>query len=90
MNIDYANLERDLVDGTFRQNLEDELTIGFRIIRQSGERLPVASHYASQLAEIVNRKAPEPLNGELAYNVFQEILVACETARALVLGENRL
>jgi len=38
VNIDYANLERDLVEGTFRQNLEDELTMGFRIIHQSGER----------------------------------------------------
>jgi len=87
VNIDYANLERDLVEGTFRQNLEDELTMGFRIIHQSGERLPVASHYASQIAEIVNRSAPEPLSSEMAYNVYQEILAACETARLTALGE---
>ena len=87
MNVDYANLERDLVEGAFRQTLEDELTIGFRAIRATGERLPVASHLASQMAEIVNRNAPEPLPSELAYYVYQEILAACETARATVMGE---
>lgn len=87
MNVDYASLERDLVDGTFRQKLEEELTKGFRGIRASGERLPTASHYASQIAEIVSRNAPAPLDGELAYNIYQEILAACETARAAVLGE---
>ncbi len=87
MNIDYVNLERDLVDGTFRQNLEDELTAGFRIIHQTGERLPTASHYASQIADIVNRNAPEPLNSEMSYNVYQEILDACEAARAALLDE---
>lgn len=87
MNVDYANLEQDLVDGTFRQKLEDELTTGFRAIRTSGERLPTASHLASQIAEIVSRNAPAPLDSELAYNVYQEILAAVETARATVLGE---
>ena len=87
MNIDYANLENDLVEGTFRQKLEEILTDGFRAIRASGERLPTASHYASQIAEIVNRNAPAPIDGELAYNMYQEILAACETARATVLAE---
>lgn len=87
MNIDYENLEQNLVHGVFRQSLEDELTTGFRAIRESGERLPTASHYASKIAEIVSRNAPAPLDGELAYNVYQEILAACETARATVLGE---
>lgn len=87
MNIDYANLEQDLVDGAFRQKLEDELTTGFRAIRASGERLPTASHFASQIAEIVSRNAPAPVDGELAYNVYQETLAACETARATVLAE---
>ena len=88
MNIDYPNLEPDLVEGTFRQKLEDELTAGFRVIQASGERLPTASHLASQIAEIVSRNAPVPLDGELAYNVYQEILAAVETARATVLGES--
>ncbi|HEX6177016.1 MAG TPA: hypothetical protein VF057_01555 [Thermoanaerobaculia bacterium] len=87
MNVDYASLEADVENGTFRQQLEEELTVGFRLIRDSGERLPVASHYASQIAAIVGRNAPEPLNPELAFSVYQEILSACEQARALVLGE---
>jgi hypothetical protein len=87
MNVDYASLESDVETGAFRQQLEEELTIGFRLLRDAGERLPVASHYASQIAEIIGRNAPEPLNPELAFNVYQEILSACEHARALVLGE---
>ena len=87
MNVDYASLESDIENGTFRAQLEQELAVGFRLIRDSGERLPVASHYASQIAEIVSRNAPEPLNPELAFHLYQEILSACETARALVLGE---
>jgi hypothetical protein len=87
MNVDYANLEQNIVDGTFRQELERELTVGFRMIRDTGERLPLASHYASRIAEIVASNAPEPFHPELAFNVYQEILSACETARAAVLGE---
>ena len=87
MNIDYANLERDVEDGSFRQHLEEELTVGFRQIHDSGERLPLASYYAAQIAEIVNRDVE--LNEELKYNLYQEILLACENARAAVLGEER-
>ncbi|MGZ5442342.1 MAG: hypothetical protein ACXW31_02205 [Thermoanaerobaculia bacterium] len=87
MNIDYATLEQDVEDGTFRQRLEEELTLGFRQIQDTGERLPPASHYASQIAEIVNRDAQ--LSPDLKYNLYQEILAACESARAAVLGEER-
>jgi len=85
MNIDYANLENDLVEGLFRQRLEEELTAGFRQIHLAGERLPVPSHYASQIAEIVNRDAD--LNADMKYNLYQEILAAVEQARVAVLGE---
>ena len=88
MNVDYENLERDLVSGMFADLLKEELVGGFRQIRRSGERLPLASHYASQIAEIVNRAAPEPLQSELAYYLYQEILAAVENARATVLGED--
>lgn len=87
MNVDYASLEKDLFDGTFRQELENELRVGFRQIRELGERLPLPSHYASQIAAIVSSNAPEPLPPELAFNVYQEILSACETARATILDE---
>ena len=85
MNVDYAHLEDSILDGTFRQELEDELIVGFRTIQQAGDRLPLASYYAAQIAEIVNRNAPAPLNTDLAFHVYQEILAACEQARAAVL-----
>jgi hypothetical protein len=87
MNIDYENLETNLVDGTFRANLQFELVDGFRDILDAGERLPAASHYASQIAEIVNRNAQPPLNATMAFNLYQEILLAVEGARASVLDE---
>lgn len=87
MNVDYENLENDVESGVFRESLREELLFGFRQIHQTGERLPLASHYAAQIAEIVNRGAGEPLNKDLAFHVYQEILLAVEAARAEVLGE---
>jgi hypothetical protein len=87
MNVEYATLEDDLLSGVFRQNLEEELTLGFRMLHQGGERLPVASHYAAQIAEIVNRGAEDVLHPDLKFNLYQEILSAVEAARATVLGE---
>jgi hypothetical protein len=86
MNVDYVNLENDVANGVFRESLREELLFGFRQIHQTGERLPLASYYAAQIAEIVNRGAAEPLHKELAFNVYQEILLAVEAARAEVLG----
>ena len=87
MNIDYASLEQDVENGMFRQRLEEELTFGFRQINDAGERLPLASYYAAQIAEIVNRDVE--LHADLKYNLYQEILMAVERARAAVLGEER-
>ena len=85
MNIDYENLERDLENGTLRLHLEEELVVGFRQIQQSGERLPVASHYAAQIAEIINRNAT--LSSTMQFELYQEVLEAVEGARVAVLGE---
>ncbi len=87
MNIDYEHLDVEVHTGTFRQRLEDELTFGFRQLHDAGERLPLASYYATQIAEIVNRDVD--LSADLKYNLYQEILMACERARAAVLGEIR-
>ncbi|PYQ50705.1 MAG: hypothetical protein DMF59_10120 [Acidobacteria bacterium] len=87
MNVDYENLERDIVTGLFRESLREELVAGFRQIQASGERLPAASHYASQIAEIVSRGAAGPLKPEIAFELYQEVLDAVEAARAL--GEQR-
>jgi len=90
MNVDYATLEDDVANGLFRESLRDELLFGFRQIHNAGERLPLASYYAAQIAGIVNSGAAEPLNKELAFNLYQEILLAVEAARADVLGEEML
>jgi hypothetical protein len=87
MNVDYQNLERDLISGVFREMLMEELIAGFEQIHRAGERLPLASHYASQIAEIVNRGAAQPIRAELAFELYQEILDAVEAARARVLAE---
>jgi hypothetical protein len=87
MNVDYASLPGDVETGLFRESLKEELVIGFRQIRETGERLPTASHYASKIAEIVSRGAETPLDPELAFNLYQETLAAVEEARATVLGE---
>jgi hypothetical protein len=89
MNVDYVNLENDVASGLFRESLREELLFGFRQIHQSGERLPPASYYAAKIAEIVNQGAPEPLDKDLAFHVYQEILLAVEAARAEVLGEEQ-
>ena len=86
MNIDYDTLESDILTGTFRETLQEELIAGCRQIRDAGERLPTASHYASQIAEIVNRGI-DTLSEEMKFELYQEILEACEAARAAVLGE---
>lgn len=80
MNIDFANIEQDIADGTFRQKLQDELIPGFQQLHASGERLPPPSYLATQIAEIVNRDVD--LNAEMKYELYQEILAACEHAWA--------
>jgi hypothetical protein len=87
MNIDYANLERDIVEGTLAQRLEEELTRGFREMHERGEPLPPPSYYASRIAEIIYAAAERPLDQEASFNLYQEVLLACEKARAGVLGE---
>jgi hypothetical protein len=87
MNVDYETLAADVESGSFREELREELLVGFWQIRMIGERLPTASHYASQIATIVGNGAPEPLSPELAFNVYQEILAAVEAAREVVLAE---
>ena len=87
IEINYDALEQEIESGTFRLRLESELMDGFRQLHASGERLPTASHYASQIAEIISRGASSPLPADLAFYVYQETLAACEHARATVLGD---
>jgi hypothetical protein len=82
MNVNYATLESDLLDGAFRRDLQEELTVGFRQLQLDGERLPVASHYAAQIAEIIDRQAQ--LSDALKFELYQEVLLAVENAAATV------
>lgn len=90
MNVDYRAIEDKILDGTFRSELEDDLTVGFRTLQMSGERPPVATHYASQIAEIISKGSPVPMRPELAYQVYLEVLAAVEAAREIVLGEEQI
>jgi hypothetical protein len=87
MNIDYATLEQDVESGELRTKLAAELTVGFRLMHEEGDAVPPASHYASRIAEIINANAEQEISKDLAYYIYQEVLLACEEARANVLGE---
>jgi hypothetical protein len=82
MNVNYDTLESDLLDGAFRRDLQEELTVGFRQLQLDGERLPVPSHYAAQIAEIIDREAQ--LSDALKFELYQEVLLAVENAAATV------
>lgn len=87
MTIDYDTLAADVASGAFRDRLQQELELGFRQIQETGERLPTPSHYASQIAAIIDRNAATPLDSALAFEVYQEILEACERAAKSILSE---
>lgn len=87
MNVDYENLESDIANGSFRETLREELIFGFRQLHQAGDRLPLASYLSAQIAEVVNRGAAEPIDSDLAFHLYQEILAAVEAARDQVMGE---
>jgi hypothetical protein len=87
MNIDPDTLEQEIYDGTLRQRLEEELTLGFRQLHESGERLPPPSHYAAQIAEIMNRDVT--LSEEAKFELYQEVLDAVTNARITVIGEEK-
>lgn len=88
IDIDYRNLPEELESGLFRTRLREALAEGFQKMHDDGERLPPASHYASRIAGIIGDGAPAPFESTFAYELYQEILGACEGARASVLGEN--
>jgi hypothetical protein len=87
MDLSYARLIADINEGTLRQNLERELIEGFQQIHASGELLPTASHFASRIAEIIDKGPEQPLSKDDAFVLYQEILLACENARLAVLGD---
>ena len=87
IDIDYSTLADEVESGAFRTRLEAELIRGFRAIHEAGERLPPPSYYAAKIASIVAGGAAGPLAPALAFDLYQEILAACEGATQTVLGE---
>lgn len=87
MKIDYDRLQQGVETGTLRIELEQELELGFREMMARGERIPPASYLATKIAEIVNRGAGNEIGSDLAFDVYQEIVSACENAREKVVGE---
>jgi hypothetical protein len=89
MDIDFDRLSANVEAGTLRIELERELEAGFREMVKRGEAIPPPSYLATKIAEIVHRTAEDggSLDDELAYNLYQEILSACENAKETVMGE---
>ena len=87
LNLDYETLETDLESGALQRRLCDELEGGFRQMHERGDPLPVPSHYASRIAEIIYANAGRQIPSGIAFDLYQEVLLACEHARAAVLGE---
>ena len=87
LNIDYGALEKDLAAGTLQQKLREELERGFREMHERGEALPPPSYYASRISEIIYTNAERELSKEMAFDLYQAVLLACEHTRAAVLGE---
>ena len=88
MDIDYRALPEDLETGLYRSRLRSELAAGFERMEAEGERLPPASYYATKIVEVIHTGAPVPLTKEISFDLYQETLLACEEARADVLGED--
>ena len=87
VNVDYRTIADEIETGEFRRNLKEELAAGFREMAAAGERLPPASYYATKIVEVIHAGAPVKLTKEASFDLYQEALLACEEARAEVLGE---
>lgn len=80
MEIDYPNLERDVAEGRLRETLKRELIEGFQKMRRDGERLPPPSYYATKITEVIHGGTERAIDDTLAYDLYQEVLLACEEA----------
>jgi hypothetical protein len=80
MEIDYPNLERDVADGRLRETLKRELVEGFQKMQSEGERLPPPSYYATKITEVIHAGTERVIDDTLAYDLYQEVLLACEEA----------
>lgn len=86
MDIDDSTLERDIGDGTLREKLKRELVVGFETMHREGERLPPPSYYATKIVEVMHKGSERVIDDTLAYDLYQEVLLACEEAYEEVTG----
>jgi len=87
MNIDYASLAGALDSGQLREQLRSELVTGFRLMVEAGDPIPPASYFATKIAEIIYASRDREIESNTQYDLYQEVLLACEEARREVLGE---
>lgn len=87
IDVDYTTLVVRLEDGSFRSELETELTMGFSQLIAEGAALPPASHYASRIANLIFEASPDPLPLSVSHDLYQEVLLAVESARRAIGGE---
>ena len=86
MDIPYGTLPQQIEEGTLRQRLEGELTVQFEEMKQSGEPVGPSSWYATKIAEILEKNSEQPLDSKQAFNLYQEVAIACENAQRNVFG----
>ena len=89
IDIDYERLSEEVASGEFRERLKRELVLGFEQTKEQGESPSPASYYATKIAEVINRGAEGPIDPNLAFEIYQEVLLACQEARELVTGEEQ-
>jgi hypothetical protein len=87
MNIDYEKLSGELDSGELRERLKRELVTGFRLLLDAGDPVPPASYFATKIAEIIYTSRDREIESNTQYDLYQEVLLACEEARREVLGE---
>jgi hypothetical protein len=87
VDLHYSRLLDEIEKGTLRATLERELTEGFQRMHAEGDALPPASYYAARISEIIERNSEQPLSKEDAFNLYQEVVIACDQARRNVLGD---
>lgn len=87
MNIDYTSLEGDLDSGELRERLKAELVTGFRLMVEAGHPVPPASYFATKVTEVIYASRDREIEANRQYDLYQEVLLACEEARREVLGE---
>lgn len=86
MDIPYGHLAEAVDAGALRRTLEAELTEQFQKLKDAGEPVAPSSWYAARIAEILDRNSERPLENRAAFDLYQEVAIACENAQRNVFG----